>query len=400
MKILIADKFSDSEIGSLRAAGHAVVYDAGLKDAALTTALAAHKPEVLIVRSTRVSAADMDANPSLELVVRAGSGYDTIDLSAASSRGIFVANCPGKNAVAVAELAFGLILALDRQIPDNVAEARAGRWDKARFSKAEGVMGRTLGLLGVGNIGREMVKRAAAFGMQVVGWDKALDPEGAAAMGIGYCATALEVALRADVVSIHLALNAETQGLVGAAFLDAMKPGALLVNAARGAIIDEGALVGAMADKGIRVATDVLSGEPGYKQGALEHPLANHPSVYVTHHIGASTAQATAAIGAEAVRVVQTYAETGRVPNCVNLETHSPATHLLTIRHLDRVGVLARILDVMRRAEWNVQEMENLVFAGAEAACARIRFAGYVSPEPMVEIERAQDVLAVSLIEL
>ncbi len=400
MKILIADKFSESEMEGLRAAGHETFYDAGLKDDALIASLAANGPQVLIVRSTKVPALAMDATPNLELVVRAGSGYDTIDIQGASQRGIFVANCPGRNSVAVAELAFGLILALDRQIPDNVAEARLGHWDKARFSKAAGVKGRTLGLLGVGNIGREMIVRAAAFGMPVVGWDKVLTPDLARELGIGYCRTALEVARRADIISIHVAHTPETRGLVGEEFLDTMKPEALLINAARGAIVDEEALVKAMDTKGIRLAADVVSGEPQFKKGDFKHHLADHPSAYITHHIGASTAQSTAAIGAAAVRVVMTYAETGSVPNCVNLETHSPATHLLTVRHRDRIGVLARVLDVMRRAEWNVQEMENLVFAGAEAACARIRFSGHDSQAPLDEIASHDDVLALSLIEL
>jgi len=321
MKILVADKFSEIEIDTLRDAGHVVTYDANLKDDALIDALTQDKPEVLIVRSTRVPAVALDANSNLKLVVRAGSGYDTIDIAGASSRGIFVANCPGKNAVAVAELAFGLILAMDRQIPENVFEARAGRWDKARFSKSAGLKGRTLGLLGVGNIGREMIVRAAAFGMHVVAWDKVLNKTLADELGVGLCHTALDVARQSDVISIHVAHTPQTRGLVGTEFLAAMKSGAMLVNAARGAIVDETALMAAMTRKGIRLAADVMSGEPQFKQGDFKHPLADHPNAYITHHIGASTAQATAAIGAEAVRVVQAYADTGTVPNCVNLES-------------------------------------------------------------------------------
>lgn len=400
MTILIADAFSETGQQRLRDAGHHVVYEPKLKGAELTEALARRTPEVLVVRSTKVTEADLDASPDLELVVRAGAGYDTIDVDGASRRGIFVANCPGKNAAAVAELAFGLILALDRRIPDNVAQARAGRWNKGGFSAAQGVKGRTLGLIGMGNIGREMVTRARAFGMPVVAWSRSLTDEDAEALGVARAASPVEVARRADVVSVHVAGAPETKHLVDEAFLAAMKPGAFLINTARASVMDEAAVARAMDEKGIRVATDVPAGEPAGKEEAWEHPLANHPGFYVTHHIGASTEQATEAIGDEAVRIVLTYAETGRVPNVVNLAERTPATHLLTVRHRDKVGVLAGVLVEMREAGWNIQEMENLIFAGAEAACARIRFDGHPDPETVRRIAEQPDVLNATVIAL
>ncbi|MFN3596254.1 MAG: NAD(P)-dependent oxidoreductase [Rubricoccaceae bacterium] len=400
MTILIADAFSAEAQDALREAGHAVVYAPKLSGAELTAALAEHAPHALVVRSTRVTAADLDASRRLELVVRAGAGVDTIDVEHASRRGIFVANCPGKNAAAVAELAFGLILALDRRIPDNVAEARAGRWDKAGFSKARGLRGRTLGLLGLGSIGREMVARARAFGMPVVAWSRSLTPEAAEALGVAYAATPEDVARAADVVSVHVASTPQTRGLCGEAFFAAMRPGAYFVNTARDACVDEAAMARALDEKGLRVATDVPAGEPQAKTGAFAHPLAQHPYFYVTHHIGASTDEATEAIGAEATRLLLVYAETGRVENDVNLARQTPATHLLTVRHLDRVGVLAAVLDLVRQAGWNVQEMENLVFAGAEAACARLRFDGEPDDDVLDAIERLPDVLAASVLAL
>src|SRR5689334_24957907 len=167
MKVLVADKFEQSGLDGLEAAGCEVVYDAELKDDALTAAIGSSGADVLVVRSTKVTAAMLDAG-KLSLVVRAGAGYNTIDVAAASTRGIYVSNCPGKNAVAVAELAFALILALDRRVPDNVVDLRAGEWNKKEFAKAQGLYGRTLGLLGVGSIGQEVIRRAAGFGMNVV----------------------------------------------------------------------------------------------------------------------------------------------------------------------------------------------------------------------------------------
>jgi D-3-phosphoglycerate dehydrogenase len=400
MKILVADAFSELGTQRLRDAGHTVVTDFGLKGSALTEALAAHEPQVLIVRSTKVTADDLDADPDLELIVRAGAGYDTIDVAGASERGIFVANCPGKNATAVAELAFGLILSLDRRIPDNVAEARAGRWDKKAFSSAYGIKGSTLGLIGLGSIGQEMIPRAKSFGMRVVAWSRSLTDEDAADLGIARMESPEDVAAAADIVSVHVASTPETKGLIGRSFFEKMQEEAFLINTSRAAIVDEEAARWAMDEKNIRFATDVPTGEPAAKQDTFGHPLADHPNFYVTHHIGASTDQATEAIGQEAVRVVTTYAETGRVPNCVNLAEQSPATHLLTVRHRDRVGVLAGVLDAVSEAGWNVQEMENLIFAGAEAACARIRFDGRPNPETLQAIQDQNHVIAATIIAL
>lgn len=400
MTILIADSFSEAGRAALQQAGHTVVFEPGLKGGALTSALAEHEPNVLIVRSTKVTAEDLDASPDLELIVRAGAGYDTIDVESASRCGIFIANCPGKNAAAVAELAFGLMLSLDRRIPDNVSEAREGRWNKGAFTKAQGVKGRTLGLIGMGNIGKEMAVRARAFGMHVIAWSRSLTDEAAAEMGICREVNPIDVARESDVISVHVAATPETQGLIGQDFMAAMRPGSLLINTARASVMDEAAVAKAMDEKNIRVATDVPADEPAGKEGEWLHPLVGHPNFYITHHIGASTDQATVAIGDEAVRVVLTYADTGLVENCVNLADQSPATHLLTVRHLDKVGVLASVLDAAREADWNVQEMENLIFAGAEAACARIRFDGRPDAEALRRINEQPDVLNATIIAL
>jgi D-3-phosphoglycerate dehydrogenase len=400
MTILIADAFSPDAIAALEAAGHDVAYDPKLKGEELTAALAAGGAQVLVVRSTKVTEADLDAAPALELVVRAGAGVDTIDVAAASRRGVFVANCPGKNSAAVAELAMGLLLALDRRIPDNVAEARAGHWDKAGFSKARGLKGRTLGIVGFGSIGREVADRARAFGMRVVAWSRSLDDEAAAEAGVTRMESPLALAREADAVTVHVASKPDTRGLLDQAFFDALRPGALVINTARDAVIDEAAMRRAMEEKGIRVATDVPANEPAAKEGEFDYDLARHAGLYVTHHIGASTDEATDAIGREALRVVLAYAETGEVPNVVNLADQTPATHLLTVRHLDRVGVLAAVLAVVSEAGWNVQEMENVVFAGAEAACARIRFDGTPDPGAVERIRAVKHVLNATVMRI
>src|SRR3954469_21019470 len=213
MRVLIADKFEQSGQDGLEAAGCEFSYQPDVKDEALVEAIRSYAPDVLVVRGTKVTEPMLDAG-ALKLIVRAGAGYNTIDVAAASRRGVYVSNCPGKNAIAVAELAFALILALDRRIPDNVIALRQGQWDKKEFSKARGLYGRTLGLIGVGQIGQEMIPRARAFGMHVVAWSRSLTPERAEALEVERLDTPQEVARVADIVSVHLALKPGTRSLV------------------------------------------------------------------------------------------------------------------------------------------------------------------------------------------
>src|SRR6266446_346251 len=204
MRVLIADKFEESGRISLRTIGCEISFQPDLKDDALVDAIAKEQPDVLIVRGTKVTEPMLAAGP-LKLIVRAGAGYNTIDVAAASRRGIYVSNCPGKNSIAVAELAFALMLALDRRIADAVIALRAGQWNKKEFSKARGLFGRKLGLVGLGKIGQEMIPRATAFGMPVVAWSRSLTPERAAELEVEFKESPEAVASAADIVSVHLA---------------------------------------------------------------------------------------------------------------------------------------------------------------------------------------------------
>jgi D-3-phosphoglycerate dehydrogenase len=371
-----------------------------LKEDALAEAVERLRPDVLVVRSTKVPEAVLAAG-ALKLVVRAGAGYNTIDVAAASRRGIYVSNCPGKNSVAVAELAFALILALDRRIADNVVLLRQGQWNKAEFSKARGLFGRTLGLIGVGRIGREMVPRARAFGMPVVAWSRSLTPEAARELSIEHRASPIEVARAADIVSVHVAANAQTSGLIDANFFDAMRPGAYFINTSRAEVVDQVALGWAVRSNGVRAGLDVFAHEPSGGVGDFADDIVKLPGVYGTHHIGASTDQAQEAIAAETVRIVKTFQETGKVPNVVNIARATPATCALVVRHLDRPGVLASVLDLISAARINVQEMENVVFDGAQAAAARIDLETVPAADLLDRIKAANpNVLELSLIRL
>jgi D-3-phosphoglycerate dehydrogenase len=405
MKVLVADKFEPSGLDGLRAIGCEVVYEPDAKDAALAAAVASSGASVLVVRSTQVQAPALDAG-ALSLVVRAGAGVNTIDVAGASQRGIYVSNCPGKNAVAVAELAMGLILALDRRLPDNVVELRAGAWNKKEYSKARGLHGRTLGLLGFGNIGQETALRARAFGMPVVVWTRRFAADAAerarvgAALGITALATPEEVVQAADVLSIHLALARDTRGFVDAALLAHLKPGAFVVNTARAEVVDQAALAAAIRAKGLRAGLDVFAAEPTTATGAFADDIVQLPGVYGTHHIGASTDQAQEAIAGETVRIIRTYKDTGRVPNVVNLARTTPATHMLVVRHHDRPGVLAHVFTELRTAGLNVQETENVIFDGAQAAVARINLDGAPVAATVTAVRAHADVLDVQLVSL
>jgi D-3-phosphoglycerate dehydrogenase len=389
MRVLIADKFEQSGRDALAAAGFDLQYKPGTKDDALVNVIAETSADVLVVRSTKVTAAMLNAG-ALKLVVRAGAGYNTIDVAAASRRGIYVSNCPGKNSIAVAELAFALMLALDRRVADNVIALRKGEWRKEEFSKARGLFGRVLGIVGVGQIGSEMIQRARGFGMPVVAWSRSLTAEKAAELGIARKDTPEDVACSADVVSVHLALTADTKGLLGEKFFGAMREGACFINTARGEIVDQAALTKAVRERKLRAGLDVFANEPAGGTAQFADPIAEEPLVYGTHHIGASTEQAQEAIAAETVRIIRAFKESGKVPNVVNLARRTPATHMLVVRHLDKPGVLANVLDALRAANMNVQEMENVVFEHAEAAVAHINLEQAPAPQ-LLDRCRAED---------
>jgi len=394
---LIVDRLPGLVSRELAAIGCATSVETGLKDAALGARLAALGVEVLVVRSTTVGAEEISAAKNLALLVRAGAGVNTIDVAAASARGVFVANCPGKNACAVAELTIGHLINLDRRITDNVVALRERRWDKERMAKdARGLFGRTLAVLGCGSIGREVVSRAKALGMEVVVCSRSLSETEAETLGVRRATTAEEAVRQADAITVHLALTDETRGRFGKGFFDAVRQGAYFVNTSRAEVVDQTALRAAIDNKNLRVALDVFDGEPPGKQGPFTDSIVDHPSVYGTHHVGASTEQAEEAVGAEVVRIVSAFAAGRTIPNCVNLAAVTPATHVLVVRHADRVGVLAHVLDALRQAGHNVQTMENIVFEGAHAACARIAIDGRPSDTTLAAVQAHEAVFSVT----
>jgi D-3-phosphoglycerate dehydrogenase len=384
MRLYLADELPPKSIDDLTALGLEVVDDPKCTADELPARIG--DSGILVVRSTKVTRATIEAGTRLGLIVRAGAGYDTIDVAAASERGIFVSNCPGKNSVAVAELAMGLILALDRRLVEGTNDLRAGKWNKKEYSKADGLKGKTLGLAGLGRIGGEVARRARAFAMRVIAWSIPFDEETAAAHGIGACGTLHELVERSDVISVHLPQTLETKRLFNADVFARMKPRAIFVNTSRGGIVDEAALAMAMRERGLRVGLDVFEPEPSAAVGEFQPAVASAGTFVGTHHIGASTEQAQNAIAAETVRICREFVQTGRVPNVVNVEEHAPAECQLVVRHHDQVGVLASVLGILRNHGANVEEMSNTIFQGAKTAVAAIRLTRMPAPEVVAEI--------------
>lgn len=395
MKILFADAISQGHVDSLRRNGHDVVMEPSLRTSELPQHL--EGADVLVVRSTKVDEAAIIASDQLGLVVRAGAGTDNIDTEAASRRGVYVCNVPGRNAVAVAELTMGLLLAIDRRICDNVADLRVGVWNKGRYSSADGILGTTMAIVGVGDIGLAVAERARAFGMFVT----ALRREGRSvevqsrirSIGIRLVDDYDELLADANVVSIHVPKASDTTGLVDASFLSKMQDGAILLNTSRPDVVDEAALLQVLETKQLRAGLDVWPSEPSQKEGSFSSELGRHPRVIGTHHIGASTSQAQDSVSAGTIEVIEAYLR-GRVINCVNLDQNAVGTNYLTIRHLDRVGVLAQIFQVLRSNGLNVQQVQNQIFSGAAAAVATVNINGYASSDVLDQLSAIDEVLA------
>lgn len=326
MRILIADTFPDHAVAALRRDGHQITHQSDTTADTLPHAVGGQ--DVLIVRSTRVTAETIARATNLRLVIRAGSGTNTIDCTAAAERGIAVCNVPGRNAVAVAELAFALLLALDRNVPDTVADLRAGRWDKKRYAAARGILGRRVGVVGLGQIGLAFAERVTAFGAHVYAVAKSERPrhlaDRARAAGISFVDSIETLADTCDVLSFHVPATADTRRLAGRDLLARVRPGTFVLNTSRSDVIDEDALIEAMDTKGVRAGLDVFDDEPGQSTGTIDSPLARHPNVYGTHHIGASTEQAQQAIADEVVHMIQEF-ERGRMVHLVTPDTSSLA---------------------------------------------------------------------------
>ena len=394
LKVLVADKFPDKYIQQMKDLDLAVSYQPKLGEKDLPEA--AKDVDILIVRSTVVNEDTINNSQKLNLIVRAGSGVNNIAIPAANKKGVYVTNCPGMNAVAVAELAFGLMITLDRFIPDNVSDFKNSVWNKDKYSKGKGLKGKTLGVIGVGNIGKEVAKRALAFEMNVYGKD-ITRIEGVQIKDFSEMDQLLPLC---DIISIHLPATPQTKGLFNKQMFSYMKNGAYLINTSRQDVINEDDLLEAIKEKNLRVAVDVFKGEPEGKSGEVKSKLQDNPNIYVTHHIGASTEQAQDAVAEETVRIIKHYVHSGVIDHWVNRAKITDAKYQLVVKHYDKPGVLAGVLDVIRSGSINIEEIENIIFEGGIAACCTLKLQNTATADMLKKISENQNVISVSHVEI
>ncbi|EAX98686.1 D-isomer specific 2-hydroxyacid dehydrogenase, putative [Trichomonas vaginalis G3] len=369
VKILIADSLSPKAVEMLKAAGHEVRMDPSITQASLANEISDYN--VLIVRSKVVNAAAIEAAKGLNLIIRAGAGVNTIDVNAASAKGVLVCNTPGMNNDAVAELAFGHIVCCDRCITTNTAHLRNGEWRKKLFLTCEGLRDRTLGIVGRGNIAKSMIRIAKGFMMNVVVWSRRFTPEEAKELGVEYAASLTELAAKSDVVSVHVAFNkTETFHLIGKEFFDAMKKKAIFINTSRGEVVDTQAMLAAIKERGLKVGVDVFEGEPAGSMGDFPHKEVAEAVVSATCHIGASTEQAADRIANETVRVCNTFCSTGEALNCVNINAAPKADGVMTVRH---TGVFAKIIACCEAHQAQIFSVSNTVLKGDKSQICTLR---------------------------
>ncbi len=402
MRLLIADKLHTRAVEELRTLPIEVVYEPELTKDTLESRMPG--VGILVVRSKEVTAKAIESARQLNLIVRAGAEVNTIDVRAASKGGVYVANCPGKNAVAVAELAMGLLVAMDRRIPDAVASLRAKKWERGEYSKAEGLAGKSIGIAGLGATGREVAMCAKGFGLHPIAWSRGLTPARAAELGVGFARTMDELAQKSDILTLHLPVTERTHHIVDKRVLDLLPKKAMLINVARADLVDYGALRDAVQRRGLRAAVDVYPDEPKGR-GEFDSDLFGGPSptggfIYGTPHIAASTDQAQLAIATETVRVIRSFLVDGTVPNCVNISHARAARFQLVIRMLDKIGTLANVLAVIKRHGINIEEVTNTVFEGGEASSTKLRLLSRPSEACLTEIRAFDEILHLDLVTL
>src|SRR5438067_5657121 len=376
MRILISDDLSPEAKTILeRIPGGQVDFRTGLKPAELREIISGYA--ALAVRSaTKVTADLLAAATKLRVIGRAGTGVDNIDLQAATRRGVVVMNAPGGNSVSVAEHTVALLLALARQVADASSSTRAGKWEKKKFAAGRELLGKTLGVIGTGNIGTLVVKRAQAFGMKVLGYDPFLSPEAAAKLGVELVDLP-EIFRRSDAITLHVPLTEQTKNMVGAAQLAQMKPGALVVNCARGGLVDEKALADALRKGSLGgAALDVFEQEPP----PSDHPLFGCPNFIATPHLGGSTEDAQQNVATIVCEAMVEYLTTGTIRNAVNVPSVSGEV-------LQRLGPYLRLCEKLGSLSG------QLALQGGDCAGAperiEITYAGEVANQPTAPLTAA-----------
>lgn len=375
MKILIACKLPDAALNELRSLATVAAYEPDIRPEDLPAAL--DDVGILVVDRRRVGPECIAAASALQMIIRAGTSTANIALDEASLQGVFVTNCPLKDADAIAELTLGLVVALDRGLIEHAAVTRPGKaapsgpGDARNLPEARGLAGRTIGILGFGAVCRQVARRAQAFDMNVLAWSANMTSDTQRPGDVEFCYHPRELARRSDVVTVYAPPERVEEPLIGPDFISSLRDGALVVHVGNPRVLDEAALAAALKAGRIRVASDVYSADADAEGGRLRSRLAELPGTIVTQRLASATGQARAAIADEVVRIVRQFLVFGEVVNCVNLMERSPARWQLVLRLKDAVGVMAAIMDAIRADGVNAEEITSRVFTGARAAwCA------------------------------
>ncbi|HYS09158.1 MAG TPA: phosphoglycerate dehydrogenase [Myxococcales bacterium] len=374
MRILISDDLSPEAKTILeRIPGAQVDFKVGLKPAELREIIGGY--DALAVRSaTKVTVDILSAATRLRVIGRAGTGVDNIDLPAATRRGVVVMNAPGGNSVSVAEHTLALLLALARQVADASQSTRGGKWEKKKFASGRELAGKTLGVVGTGNIGALVVQRAKAFGMKVIAYDPFLSEDAAAKLGVEPVQL-LEIFRRSDAITLHVPFNEQTKNMVGAAQLAQMKPGALLINCARGGLIDEKALAEALKAKRLGgAALDVFDPEPP----AADHPLFSCENFVATPHLAGSTEDAQQNVAVIVCEAMVEYLTTGTIRNAVNVPSVSGEV-------LERLGPFLKLGEKLGTFAGQL----SMQGAGGAPEQIEIVYAGEVAQHPTAPLTAA-----------
>ncbi len=398
MRLLIADAIDVLPLEELRLLGVEIVSDPTLTKDTLAQALSG--VGILVVRRTEVTAEALAGARELNLIVRAGSGTGNIDIEAASARGIYVANCPGKNASAVAELVMGVTLALDRRLLEANADMVAGRWERGKYGSEGGLQGRHIGIAGFGATGREVLTRARAFEMKPHVLSRGMSAAKASKLDVSYAPTLERLAAVSEVLTVHLPLGQATRGIVSRMVLEALPQEAIFVNTSRSELVDLDALAEIAPKKGLRVALDVHPGEPREPAAEYLSRFAKMPGFILTPHIGGGSRQAQRAISEEVSHIIRSFLTEENVPNVINVCSASPARYVVVLRQLDKVGALANTLSVLKRHGINIEEISNTVFDGAKATCTKLRVSGRPSDAALKEVAAFEETLHVDIVPM
>ncbi len=393
MKMLVACRFPERALADLRALGSEVAYEPTVS----AEEIGKHLGDIgiLIIGRTRLGAEVIDAAPELQMIVKGGSDTTTIAVEEASRLGVFVASAPGRDAVAIAEYAMALALALDRDLPGRQAAQRAG--DRSEGPPAHGLQGRTLGILPLDPTGREVARRARAFGMRVLAWAPTVDEDAPVIRDVEMCAWPTELAQQSDVLISIARPGGWNEALANGDVIDNLPSGGSFVHIGHPGAFDEEALASAARNRGVRVGLDLWLSD--YRSDAIRFrtDLLEQPGVIYTRGVAGATEQAREAIAAEVVRIVRRFLISGEVSNCVNLLERSPATWQLVLRLRDTVGVMAAIMDAIQDDGINAEEILSRVFVGAKAAWCTISLTERPSTDALDAIRGIDGVIHLEL---